>query len=195
MSPEQLGASPSIIERHFQRGAILYEMLTDGAPFLAKTESRHHDCGSARRNHPRWMSVKAWFHPLLTTSPAVWKREPENRFQSGKDLACALEALSGSSAGKRSLLLDSMRLTAKTLLATRGCASRLSSVSAGDTVAASATPTEVSAPDLRRGHTLFGAFAPTGSRALRRRMERQGPCSFTPRWQFSVGPAVGSDRR
>src|SRR6202163_873784 len=73
MSPEQLRGKP-VDHRSdiFSFGAILYEMMTGRRAFRGETE-------------------------VDTMTAVLREKEPENRFQSAKDLAFALQTLSGSS--------------------------------------------------------------------------------------------------
>lgn len=101
MSPEQLRAKP-VDHRSdiFTVGAILYEMLSGTRAFRGETEV---DTMSAvLREEPPEMrleqaKVPAAFRQVVRH---CLEKEPENRFQSAKDLAFALETLSGNSGQK-----------------------------------------------------------------------------------------------
>jgi eukaryotic-like serine/threonine-protein kinase len=101
MSPEQLRAKP-VDHRSdiFSFGAILYEMLTGCRAFRGETEVD--TMTAVLREEPADSKLDA------ATVPAGYQdivkhcleKEPENRFQSAKDLAFALQTLSGSSPGR-----------------------------------------------------------------------------------------------
>lgn len=98
MSPEQLRAKP-VDHRSdiFSVGAILYEMLSGSRAFRGETEV---DTMSAvLREEPPEMSLERAHIPEAVRSVVrhCLEKEPENRFQSAKDLAFALETLSGAS--------------------------------------------------------------------------------------------------
>lgn len=101
MSPEQLRAKP-VDHRSdmFSFGAILYEMLTGRRAFRGETEV---DTMTAvlREEPPASNLDDAAVPPSYQNIVRhCLEKEPENRFQSAKDLAFALQALSGSSAVK-----------------------------------------------------------------------------------------------
>lgn len=97
MSPEQLRAKP-VDHRSdlFTFGAILYEMLTGSRAFRGETEVD--TMTAVLREEP----ISADLEP--STIPAGYQdvirhcleKEPENRFQSAKDLAFALQSLAGA---------------------------------------------------------------------------------------------------
>jgi serine/threonine protein kinase len=102
MSPEQLrGKAVDLRSDIFSFGAILYEMLSGSRAFRGETEV---DTMTAvlREQPPQ--------APLETAAiPAAYQeivqhcleKEPENRFQTSKDLAFALQTVSGSSPVRR----------------------------------------------------------------------------------------------
>jgi len=121
MSPEQLRGKP-VDHRSdvFSVGAILYEMLTGRRAFLGETEVD--TMTAVLREEPPELDVSRGRVPasLRNIIRHCLEKEPENRFQSGKDLAFALEALSGSSEGRGGLYRNLRPLTSKMLLGTAG---------------------------------------------------------------------------
>ena len=97
MSPEQLRAKP-VDHRSdiFSFGAILYEMLTGRRAFRGETEV---DTMTAvlREEPPATMledaAIPTAYQDIVRH---CLEKEPDNRFQSAKDLAFALQTLSGS---------------------------------------------------------------------------------------------------
>jgi hypothetical protein len=123
MSPEQLRGKP-VDHRSdiFSVGAILYEMLTGRRAFLGETEVD--TMTAVLREEPPDLDVSQGRVPssLHHIVRHCLEKEPENRFQSGKDLAFALEALSGSSDGRGGLYWSPKQLTSKALIGTAGAA-------------------------------------------------------------------------
>src|SRR5579864_3489269 len=98
MSPEQLRAKP-IDNRSdiFSFGAILYEMMSGSRAFRGETEVD--TITAVLREEPSTVNLEEAGIPT-----GYWdiiqhclEKDPENRFQSAKDLAFALQTLSGSS--------------------------------------------------------------------------------------------------
>jgi len=101
MSPEQLRAKP-VDHRSdiFSFGAILYEMLSGCRAFRGETEV---DTMTAvlREEPPDSSLDQASIPPgYRDIVRHALEKDPENRFQSAKDLAFALQTLSGSSSGR-----------------------------------------------------------------------------------------------
>src|SRR4030081_2818573 len=123
MSPEQLRGKP-VDHRSdiFSLGAILYEMLTGRRAFLGETEVD--TMTAVMREEPPEMDVSQGRVPssLHHIIRHCLEKEPENRFQSGKDLAFALEALSGSSASKTNVYWNPKPRVSTALLGTAGAA-------------------------------------------------------------------------
>jgi Tol biopolymer transport system component len=123
MSPEQLRGKP-VDHRSdvFGVGAILYEMLTGRRAFRGETEVD--TMTAVLREEPPEMDVSQGRVPssLNNIIRHCLEKEPENRFQSGKDLAFALEALSGSSASNANLYWNRRPLSSRALLGTAGAA-------------------------------------------------------------------------
>jgi len=116
MSPEQLRAKP-VDHRSdiFSVGAILYEMLTGRRAFRGDTEV---DTMSAvLREEPPELSLEQARIPEAVRSGVrhCLEKEPEKRFQSARDLAFALETLSGTSTPAASPALASRARIAKAL--------------------------------------------------------------------------------
>ncbi|MGA8765127.1 MAG: protein kinase, partial [Candidatus Sulfotelmatobacter sp.] len=104
MSPEQLRGKP-VDHRSdiFSVGSILYEMLCGRRAFRGETEVD--TMTAVLREDPPEISVEQ----QAGISPAFQQiirhcleKEPENRFQSARDLAFALETLTGTSGGRTS---------------------------------------------------------------------------------------------
>jgi len=101
MSPEQLRAKP-VDHRSdiFSFGAILYEMLSGSRAFHGETEV---DTMTAvlleepQDSNLDQALIPSGYRDIVKHS---LEKEPENRFQSAKDLVFALQTLSGSSSGR-----------------------------------------------------------------------------------------------
>ncbi len=116
MSPEQLRGKP-VDHRSdiFSVGAILYEMLSGVRAFRGETEV---DTMSAvLREEPPEMRLEQAKVPAAVRNIVrhCLEKEPENRFQSSKDLAFALETLSGTPGQKANLAFGSKTRAAKLL--------------------------------------------------------------------------------
>ncbi len=102
MSPEQLrGKAVDHRSDIFSFGAILYEMLTGRRAFAGET---HADTMSAilREDPPEMiregLDIPAGFEQVVRH---CLEKEPENRFQSARDMAFAVGTLSGTSTSKQ----------------------------------------------------------------------------------------------
>ena len=99
MSPEQL-RSKSVDHRSdiFSFGTILYEMLTGSRAFRGETEVD--TITAVLREEPPTSNLEQAAVPLgyQDVLKHCLEKEPENRFQSAKDLAFALQTLSGTAA-------------------------------------------------------------------------------------------------
>jgi len=97
MSPEQLRGRP-VDHRSdlFTMGAILYEMLTGRRAFSGETEVD--TMTAVLREEPPEINLEQTHVPSAFQEVIrhCLEKEPENRFQSAKDLAFALETLAGS---------------------------------------------------------------------------------------------------
>jgi eukaryotic-like serine/threonine-protein kinase len=102
MSPEQLRGKP-IDHRSdiFSVGAILYEMLTGRRAFRGETEVD--TITAVLREQPSEESLQQGGVPLSCQQilQHCLEKEPEDRFQSARDLAFALETLSDASGARR----------------------------------------------------------------------------------------------
>src|SRR5262249_19249573 len=101
MSPEQLRAKPVDARSDiFSLGAILYEMLTGKRAFVGESEADTITAG-LKEAPPEMTEVRAGipggFDPVVRH---CLEKEPENRFQSARDLAFALSTLAGSPTGR-----------------------------------------------------------------------------------------------
>ena len=92
------------------------------------------------------------------------EKDPENRFQSAKDLAFALQTLSGSSSG-RPLLVDSAEKRGHSciaVVAVAGLAVATALLAATQLLACSGRTSVLPPPNVRGGHGLFGALRSDG---------------------------------
>ena len=98
MSPEQLRAKP-VDNRSdiFSFGAILYEMMSGSRAFRGETEVD--TITAVLREEPSSVNLEEGAIPsgYWDIIQHCLEKDPENRFQSAKDLAFALQTLSGSS--------------------------------------------------------------------------------------------------
>jgi eukaryotic-like serine/threonine-protein kinase len=101
MSPEQLRGKP-VDHRSdiFSVGGILYEMLTRRCPFRCETEVD--TITAVLREDPPEIDLEQARIPLPLRQILLHclEKEPENRFQSARDLAFALETLPDTSTGR-----------------------------------------------------------------------------------------------
>ncbi len=118
MSPEQLRSRP--VDHRcdiFSFGAILYEILAGCRAFHGETEV---DTMTAvlREEPPDSNLDQASIPPAYKDIiKHCLEKEPENRFQSARDLAFALQTLSGSSSARLPLTLPRTRRTSRVLRA------------------------------------------------------------------------------
>ena len=157
MSPEQLRAK-AVDHRSdiFSVGAILYEMLTGQRAFRGETEV---DTITAvlQENPPEinleQSAVPASFQQIVRH---CLEKEPENRFQSARDLAFALDTLANAS--------GAIRLKAPTPagthrpLGSRGSASGCDAAASGESVATEHAISVLPAFNLRTGNLVLGAL-------------------------------------
>lgn len=116
MAPEQLrGKAVDHRSDIFSFGAILYEMLTGRRAFRGETEVD--TMTAVLREEPPSTNLESASIPLAYQEIVrhCVEKEPENRFQSAKDLAFALQTLSGSSPVKTLNLPDSRKSKSLTL--------------------------------------------------------------------------------
>jgi hypothetical protein len=110
MSPEQLRGKP-VDHRSdiFSVGAILYEMLAGRRAFRGETEVD--TMTAVLLENPPVVDLEQVRVPesVLQIVRHCLEKEPENRFQSARDLAFALDTLSTSSGGGRTRLRGSRR--------------------------------------------------------------------------------------
>jgi eukaryotic-like serine/threonine-protein kinase len=113
MSPEQLrGKSVDHRSDLFSFGSILYEMLTRQRAFRGETEVDTMTAvlreGPPEVN-PEQAAIPLGYRDLVKH---CLEKDPDNRFQSAKDLAFALQTLSGSSAsGKSAFVMPKPRVS------------------------------------------------------------------------------------
>jgi eukaryotic-like serine/threonine-protein kinase len=116
MSPEQLRGKP-VDHRSdiFSFGAILYEIMSGSRAFRGETEV---DTMTAvlreepAKAHLEDASIPAGYQDIIRH---CLEKEPENRFQSAKDLGFALQTLSGSSPVRAVPLLQPVKRTISAL--------------------------------------------------------------------------------
>ncbi len=110
MSPEQLRGKP-VDHRSdiFSVGGVLYEMLTGRRPFRGETEVD--TITAVLREDPPEIDLQQARIPLSLRHILLHclEKEPENRFQSARDLAFALETLPDTSSGRARLTAPSQR--------------------------------------------------------------------------------------
>ena len=105
MSPEQLrGKAVDHRSDIFSVGAILYEMLTGRRAFRGETEVD--TITAVLREDPPEINLEQSSVPVSFQQIVrhCLEKEPENRFQSARDLAFALETLSDASGGRTTRL-------------------------------------------------------------------------------------------
>jgi len=116
MAPEQVRGFPADARADlFALGAVLCEMLSGKRAFSAETAT---DTMFAvvKDEPPDLSSLRPDVHqPLLQIVGHCLEKNPAGRFQSARDVAFALEALSGSSASSRSAFVDVPVVTSRRL--------------------------------------------------------------------------------
>jgi eukaryotic-like serine/threonine-protein kinase len=115
MSPEQLrGKTVDHRSDIFSMGAILYEMLTGRRAFRGETEVD--TITAVLRENPPEINLEQRNVPLSFQQIVrhCLEKEPENRFQSARDLAFALDTLANAS-GRRTARLGTPRFRARIL--------------------------------------------------------------------------------
>jgi hypothetical protein len=116
MSPEQLRSKP-VDHRSdiFSLGAILYEMLSGRRAFLGETQVD--TITAVLREEPPDANLEQASIPLgyRDVIKHCLEKEPENRFQSAKDLGFTLQTLSGSSPSRSVILPKPQRRISKVL--------------------------------------------------------------------------------
>src|SRR5580700_4664689 len=113
MSPEQLRGKPVDPRSDiFSIGAILYEMLTGRRAFRGETEVD--TITAILREDPPEINLEQSGVPesFQQVVRHCLEKEPENRFQSARDLAFALETLASASGGGRAIRRGAPRLRA-----------------------------------------------------------------------------------
>ena len=116
MSPEQLRSKPFDHRSDiFSFGAILYEMLAGRRAFRGETEVD--TMTAVLREEPpdanlEQAAIPAGYRDVVKH---CLEKEPDNRFQSVKDLAFALQTLSGSSPSKEARVEEPRRHSARAL--------------------------------------------------------------------------------
>src|SRR4029077_19441592 len=98
MAPEQLrGKSVDHRVDIFSFGAILYEMLTGSRAFRGETEVDTMTAVLREEPNPSDLEIGTIPAGYQDIVKHCLEKDPENRFQSAKDLAFALQTFSGSS--------------------------------------------------------------------------------------------------
>ena len=194
MSPEQLRGKP-VDHRSdiFSFGAILYEMMSGSRAFRGETEVDtmtavlREEPAVARLEHA---AIPSGYQDIVRH---CLEKEPENRFQSAKDLVFALQTLSGSSPVRAVPLPKPVpRITSALpwgLAAVLAVAITLLVIA--QLAAHSGCASGVQAPDFRSGHGLYGALRARRSvHRLQRRLERQAGAAFHYRRELSADAAA-----
>jgi len=165
MSPEQLqGADADARADVFALGAVLYEMLSGRRAFAGKTAAETvsailHD------DPPELEGSRPVAPPLEAITRRCLEKQPEERFQSARDLAFALEALTGASgSGAASGRAVRKRAWVRPAVAT-------AALLAAFTLGVLARPGPAPPPSyqqlsFRRGVVRSARFAPGGSAAI-----------------------------
>ena len=197
MSPEQLRSKP-VDHRSdiFSVGAILYEMLAGRRAFRGETEVD--TMTAVLLENPPEIDLEQARVPesILQIVRHCLEKEPENRFQSSRDLAFALETLSSSSGGRKTLLKRSPRQASVVPWALAGVASGSDAATSGKSVARPTGSSNLPASDFRTGHSVLGALRTRLSGdCVRGRLERQTAADFLDRRRFSPGPTAQPVRR
>ena len=183
MSPEQLRGKP-VDHRSdiFSFGAILYEMVTGTRAFRGETEVD--TMTAVLREEPAAVkldeaAIPAGYQDIVRH---CLEKDPENRFQSAKDLVFALQTLSGTATGK---VPSSPKGKARAELcaalgAGRDSRSRSGGLGAGAAFSCShARAAHLQTPDLRSRHGIHCALCFEWKiHGVRRRMEQQARAAF-----------------
>jgi eukaryotic-like serine/threonine-protein kinase len=116
MSPEQLRSKP-VDHRSdiFSFGAILYEMLTGCRAFRGETEVDTMTAVLREQPSEARLNEAEIPAPYKEVIQHCLEKEPEDRFQSAKDLAFALQTISGSSPGREVPFLRPQRARSRVL--------------------------------------------------------------------------------
>ncbi len=97
MSPEQVRGNPADHRSDiFSFGAVLYEMLSGTRPFRGETTAEV--MTAILRDDPPELAKRDIPPGLVGVVRRCLEKRPEERFQSARDVAFALEAMSGASA-------------------------------------------------------------------------------------------------
>ena len=193
MSPEQLRGKP-VDHRSdiFSFGAILYEMMAGRRAFRGETQVD--TMTAVLREEPAAASLEEAAIPpgYQDIVRHCLEKDPENRFQSAKDLVFALQTLSGASPARIPSLsrtkAPNTRVLPWALVGSAGRGDRASG--AYPTLSCTRRASVLPSPDVRSGHGVFGAFrtrmvsplftAPLGT---------TNRCSFSPRWEALFCPS------
>ena len=98
MSPEQVRGNPADQRSDiFSFGAVLYEMLSGTRPFRGETTAEL--MSAILRDDPPELARRDTPPALVGVVRRCLEKRPEERFQSARDVAFALEAMSGARAG------------------------------------------------------------------------------------------------
>ena len=197
MSPEQLRAK-TVDHRSdiFSFGAILYEMLSGCRAFRGETEVD--TMTAVLREEPPdanldQASIPAGYRDVVRH---CLEKDPENRFQSAKDLAFALQTLSGSSP----VTLRPVQKTRTTpvlpwaIMAILAVATALLAIT--QLLRPSAAKPAYTRLTFEDGTAYAARFAPQGRSIIYGgAMERQAGTAFLHRRGFASGPAAEFERR
>ena len=182
MSPEQLrGKTVDHRSDIFSFGAILFELLTGARAFRGETQVD--TMTAVLREEPpdgklEQSSIPPGYQDIVKH---CLEKEPENRFQSAKDLAFALQTLSGSSTSRHTVRIKAKRSPQQASLgAGRGPCYRHRNPGANDFSPRSCAP-DIPASDRRRREPFTQrAFRPTANRSFTARRGTGGRFSSFP---------------
>ena len=166
MSPEQVrGQTADSRSDIFAFGAVLYELLSGRRPFQ-RNSSVETMTAILKEDVPEMGTVTAHVSPgLERIVRRCLEKEPEQRFQSAKDLGFALEAVSGSSHSEKALPTARNRRAQWLAMAVAlGAAVALAAYFAGARMGGE--PAAFERLTFRRGYIKGARFTPDGQNVI-----------------------------